>query len=170
MEPLRILVTASRAWPAVMEHVVWDTMDDYLLAAEAAGRQLLIVHGGARGGDRMAHRWAMRRRKEGRPVLEPEVWPARWHDPCRRNCKPGHRRQDQAAYNRPGPREAWTICPMQGFYRNEYMVSLGADECVAFIYNHSRGARQCEAAARAAGIPTVPVERRGRTMSPSESG
>jgi hypothetical protein len=34
------------------------------------------------------------------------------------------------------------------------MVDLGADLCLAFIRNHSRGAAHCAAAAREAGITT----------------
>lgn len=164
MRTLRILVTASRTWPSSSERVIWDELDRYLQWAIKNGAQVLVVHGGAAGGDRMAHRWARQRMAEGQPVLEPEVHPARWHDPCRSDCMPGHRRQDKPAPARPGPPTDWTICPMQGFYRNDYMVSLGADVCLAFVFNGSRGARQCALSARKAGIRTVRIERwsRGR--------
>jgi hypothetical protein len=41
-----------------------------------------------------------------------------------------------------------------GPIRNIEMVKAGADICLAFIRNESRGASQCADAAQAAGIPT----------------
>jgi hypothetical protein len=44
-----------------------------------------------------------------------------------------------------------------GTQRNQRMVDLGADVCVAFIHNNSPGATHCAAAAEAAGIRTVRI-------------
>ena len=43
--------------------------------------------------------------------------------------------------------------PQAGRYRNQVMVDLGADICLAFIRNNSRGASHCAQAAEDAGIP-----------------
>jgi YspA, cpYpsA-related SLOG family len=45
-----------------------------------------------------------------------------------------------------------------GFIRNQQMVDLGADICLAFRRNNSKGTTHCGQAAEAAGIPTVWIE------------
>lgn len=42
--------------------------------------------------------------------------------------------------------------------RNEHMVSLGADICLAFLLPSSRGTRNCMRLAREAGIPVRVIE------------
>lgn len=114
----RILVTGSRTW----------TDADVILAAlreHAAGAtDVVVVHGGAAGADRLADQIA---RERGARV---ERHPADWA------------RHGRAA----------------GFLRNQKMVRLGADVCLAFIHNASRGATACADTAQAAGIPTYRYE------------
>lgn len=43
--------------------------------------------------------------------------------------------------------------PQAGLVRNQKMVDFGADICLAFIRNNSRGATHCADAAERAGIP-----------------
>lgn len=42
-----------------------------------------------------------------------------------------------------------------GFVRNQAMVDAGADLCIAFSRDNSRGTAHCALAAEAAGIPTI---------------
>lgn len=134
-EPFRILVTGSRDWRQP-ERIAWELG----LAIGAAHRPLaevIIVHGGAGGADRMADRIA---RDHGHLT---EIHPADWDGPCRDTCQPGHRKMV-------GYRD-W--CIAAGMYRNEAMVALGADLVLAFIRNGSHGATGCARLAEKAGIP-----------------
>ncbi len=49
----------------------------------------------------------------------------------------------------------WSAGRKAGPLRNQQMVNLGADVCLAFIKNNSRGAAHCSTAARKAGIPVL---------------
>lgn len=118
----RVLVTGSRDW------TLWMTLEvalevEYTLA-QAEGRRLVVVHGGARGADAMAETWAMRK---GHGVVV-ERHPARW--------------RMGGVYN-----------PYAGLVRNREMVKAGADVCLAFIRSGSRGASHCARLAEEAGIP-----------------
>jgi SLOG family YspA-like protein len=116
----RILITGSRTWTD--NTVIRDALAPY----RSPGA--VLVHGGARGADRIAaaiwRRWG----------LLVEAHPA-----------------------------DWSIERAAGVIRNRRMVALGADVCLAFIREHSRGATHCADTAENAGIPT----RRHHTPGPS---
>jgi hypothetical protein len=113
--PYRILVTGSRDWddPKVIYRALGEARGD------TPHDRVVLVHGGARGADAMAARYA-----------EAMDWGVE-------ACEADWQRHGKAA----------------GFIRNAEMVSLGADVCLAFIRNSSRGATHCADAAEKAGIP-----------------
>lgn len=131
----RLLVTGSRHWT---DHATLVAELDR--ARTELGDDTILVHGDARGVDRLAaHLWHCTW------DLPAEDYPADWYGPCRETCSPNHRRARFA-----GGRK---MCPAAGMYRNADMVALGADLCLAFILDKSAGASGCARLARKAGIP-----------------
>lgn len=132
---MRILVTGSRDWPA--PRFVEQRLERELFPATLAAGQsftseqvLVIVHGDCpRGVDRIADTWARARQAAGYLVLI-EPHPANWQQ-----------------YGRSA-----------GFLRNQQMVDLGADLCLAFSYGDSKGTRDTLLRAGKAGI-TVELHR-----------
>lgn len=126
---MRVLVTGSRSWQDPL--TVWQEL--YALAIRAygdydGGHFLTVVHGNAAtGADRMAQQWVqMATFQLWQPVnITEEAHPA-----------------------------DWKIGRQAGILRNQYMVDLGADLCLAFIRDGSRGATHCATAAQEAGIET----------------
>lgn len=123
MKPYRVLVTGSRDWEDRR------TIDDTLTALAAANtfhnRTTVIVHGACpTGPDAMADDWA-RWHAQRSPLVEFERHRANWQLNGKR----------------------------AGFIRNANMVNLGADVCLAFIKDGSRGASHTAALAEQAGIP-----------------
>lgn len=152
---LRILITGSRACTdkriigQALGEVIGDLGNHLIIPGGVGGYsgplmqwgQITVVHGAARGADTIAGRiataWGM--------VFEPHpVTGDDWRAPCQAECKPGHRRIGR------GGRD---YCPAAGNYRNQRMVDLGADVCIAFPLGVSRGTRDCMERAEAAGIP-----------------
>ena len=120
----RVLVTGSRGWSNE------DAIRSALRAwwhRNGQPRDAVLVHGACRtGADAIADRiWSA----QGLPV---ERHPARW------DALDG---QGHRLGRRAGP------------IRNQQMVRLGADICLAFIKDSSRGASGCVQLAQAAGIP-----------------
>lgn len=138
MRAYRILVTGSRDWPDPL--LVWNVLDEIVAGLDPDTR-VTLVHGHCpTGGDAAADAWA-RARDVGL-----ERHRAEWTAPCKFWCPPGHRRVNS---NRGG-----SYCPDAGFHRNAEMVALGADICVAFWRNKSRGTASTIELAKNAHIPT----------------
>lgn len=87
---------------------------------------MIVVHGGARGADTLACEWVKKMQSLGYQVTT-EVHQADWYE------------YGKAA----GP------------IRNQQMVDLGADVCLAFPLGGSPGTRHCMKAAKKAGIPVI---------------
>lgn len=105
---------------------VWDVLDAWHDTTRAAGGVLTVVHGGCpRGVDLHATLWCRRRRTD--PSVVEEEHPADWA----------------------------THGKAAGVRRNAEMVAAGADACLAFIRDNSRGATHCARVAEAAGIPVT---------------
>ncbi|MFF9309957.1 SLOG family protein [Streptomyces sp. NPDC014748] len=123
MTPYRVLVTGSRDW--LTPDTVWAALNDCLNTALHADRRLIVMHGDCpRGADAHAALWAgVASQFTDQVSVEPH--PADWQQ------------HGKAA----------------GYRRNAEMVQLGADQCLAFIRNQSRGASHTVRLAEAAGIP-----------------
>ena len=123
---MRVLVTGSRDWPD--RDIVFRRLDA-LHAICPDGHTFVVVHGDCpTGADRHARQWCevmLSNEVGGSPVVE-ERHPAQWQ------------RLGKSA----------------GFKRNAEMVALGADWCLAFILDGSRGATHTHGLATRADIRT----------------
>lgn len=157
---MRVIVTGSREWTDV--ELIGTALQECVTSLPSGGR-LTVVHGGARGADRLAGEWAWWAHKNRMPVERPEIHLARWANPCRDDprCSPNHRRTDPVSH--------MSTCPTAGYYRNEDMVKLGADYVLAFLLpckdsrcrkrpklHPTHGSDQCVQCAREAGIDVIP--------------
>ncbi|MGY1946661.1 SLOG family protein [Nocardia asiatica] len=127
----RLLVTGSRNWTDR------DRIRDGL---RQAWRQLqpgpiVLIHGAARGADLLAADiWTG-------GGLPDEPHPAKWDQPCGPSCTHRKERDGRAYYT------------CAGGLRNQLMVDLGADLCIAFPMGDGwSGTRDCMARAVKAGI------------------
>jgi hypothetical protein len=136
----RILVTGSRDWQDITR--VSFELGRAIGEARRDGHdweRIVVVHGACpTGADAMAEQIC----RDYGWRTEPHA--ADWSAPCRPACHPGHRRRQD---------DGTTTCPAAGPYRNAEMVRLGANVCLAFIRNGSRGASGTAYLADEAGIP-----------------
>lgn len=127
---LRVLVTGSRTWTSA--DCISMALHDIAAYARAHDRLMVLMHGDCpSGADNIAKLWVM-----GQNMMAEEDGVAR---PVREDAYPA----------------AWHNGRTAGIRRNEAMVEAGADVCLAFICDNSRGATHCSNLARSRGIPTV---------------
>lgn len=126
----RILITGSREWPSseFVDNALRTAVTSVFKGMEwfEGEVSVTIVHGDAIGADKMADLAARKMAALGINVVA-EPHPANWG-------KYGKR---------------------AGYVRNQEMVDAGANVCIAFIYQESRGATMCAGLAEKAGIPVV---------------
>jgi hypothetical protein len=148
--PALLLVTGSRS---LSDHGLVNRALD-IAWQEALGRsfsELVVVHGGAKGADTIAQRWAERRQGRG---VHWRRFPAEWDGPCTAECKPGHRRRQAHG--------SGSYCPSEGSRRNQRMVEHvtaqavpGGALCLAFFLEGQpcRGTHDCLRRIMRAGLP-----------------
>lgn len=123
-QPYRILVTGSRDWDDV--RALRNALNGILTDLPHLNTPVVVVHGDCpNGADRMASVWVRDLRGNPLFVVTEEKHPANWGLEGKR----------------------------AGFIRNARMVNLGADLCLAFIKDGSRGASHTAQLAEEAGIP-----------------
>lgn len=136
-----VLVTGARNWTdyGLLSAALWD---QYRFAF-SLGMRMRVIHGHhTEGADAMADRWAVEHAANG--VLVERV-PADWSRECDDDCH--HRPR----YRRDGTR----YCPMAGHLRNQKMVDMRPDICLAFLTPEARGTRDCAKRAEKARIPVT---------------
>lgn len=138
---MRILVTGSRSWAdrdtiygalndVVTEHGLWLKPDEY--GNSLPSRDVVVVHGGAHGADRIAGAWAIAN------GLKVEVHPADWD---RHGKSAGLiRNQEMVDAGADVALAFVTRCSLKG--------------CAQFRPHGSHGAMHCASLAQGAGIPT----------------
>lgn len=146
MRPFVILVTGSRRWTEpepIRDGLLWVMRHTAIPAAE------IIVRHGAQGGPHggVITGADMIADLEARALgMRVDPRPAKWYDPCLPACRPDHRRPD---------RDGRDYCPAAGVYRNQAMVHLGADICLAFPLPGSTGTYDCVRRAEIAHIRVI---------------
>lgn len=123
---MRVIVTGSRDWPD--QAAVWTALDDAYENRGILDRIFMVVHGGAKGADRMAMAWVRGKRRDGELNIYHEMHPVEW-------------------------RQGGKFVKAAGHQRNQRMVDAGADMALAFIRNNSPGATGCLRMVERAGIP-----------------
>lgn len=141
---LRVVITASRLWPTDQIGRIHNALALCAKNADDMDGTVEFRIGDARGGDTYAYMWAIQANRKGMAVAHPRRFVAAWSDDCRPDrCPPDHRT--------PARNGRGTICPFQGFFRNELMCDTQPkpDLLLAFVHKGSGGATQCIRAAKA---------------------
>jgi len=138
----RILVTGSRSWKDTEKlHAALDAVA--LAALDTVASSVVLVLGGALGADTTAHLWAADRKRQGWRIERPEVHPVSGAE--------------------------WRKSSYAGNLRNQRMVDLGADVCVAAVNpcekpkcrkpkpHGTHGSTDCVERCEAYGIRVIPV-------------
>lgn len=107
----------------VDQAIAWSAIEEAIPGELGPDERIVIVHGGAQGADSMAGAWVEHVNEPAIAIVE--CHPANWKDLGKR----------------------------AGIIRNEHMVNLGADLCLAFIRGNSRGASHCAGLAASREIP-----------------
>lgn len=157
----RILVTGSRTskdW-----EIVWQATEEAIDRGRALGHtDFEVVHGGAEGPDTFAHDFCEDQAgwysDYASLSLGEELHRPDWSTCKGPKCTPAHRKPR---------RDGSTFCPRAPLTRDDEMVALGANECLAFIDpcakpgcrkvqpHGSHGASYTADRAEDAGIPTL---------------
>lgn len=130
-EPFRLLITGSREWDDP-EHIWWALSK---IDVKLGPRTGILVHGAARGADRMAA--------------------AHWESLNNRNLTLGPRLLEPHPVHDLDYEQWGKGAPIR---RNMKMVDKGANLCLAFILNRSPGASNCAKYAREKGIRVIRFE------------
>lgn len=154
--PYLVLVTGQRDWgegPARRDE--FDDAVRLLVGLRARRPDATIVEGGCPAGfDRIARMvwWEC----WGLPMW---CYPAAW-DFCGEGCPPGTgHRLARRPRDRVHPGEGPDYCPFAGPRRNDEMLALRPDECLAAYGRFSLGARKTARLAREARIPVTELHR-----------
>lgn len=139
---MRLLITGSRDWDDeetiqnAMVRRVLGWIETHPEVGSGPTDWVTVVHGGCpTGADNIADRFC-----NTVTYWRTEVHKAAW---------------DQHTEDCPEWHETAKFCKAAGFRRNAEMVEAGADVCLAFIKDDSKGASHTAALAEQAGIETV---------------
>lgn len=146
-----LLGTGSRYAPLWLQETITKRLVQTSESArlEHGVRHLTVVHGDAKGSDKVMKAWAMQSHLW---AIDQKPFQADWDAPCTDRCEPGHRRA------RPN---GTTYCPAEGCYRNGRMVDYLAEmrdeghwtAVLSFFENpRSVGTLDCVRQARARGF------------------
>lgn len=126
MNDYRVLVTGSRWWSD--RATVYGWLDYHAQQGHALGHdRMVVIHGGAIGADMMAQGW----------------------------CDGGGAGLIKVAFRIYRPRYSEYPRRVAPLKRNQEMVDAGADVCLAFHLNKSKGTQDCIDRAIKAGIPVA---------------